>query len=146
LLVSAGAQTIFGQSSESGFYQPEMLRDDYQQVKAVVYVNVTGRKLIDFTGSGDCESDKGSGYCLYQLTARVKEVFKGKVTGKTLKFYTSPEAGSAKKKLMGEKVAFLNKGKVSGSRTKEFVTLENSSRENKFGIVGELRKIKRSTR
>jgi hypothetical protein len=97
-------------------------------------------------GSGNCETNKGSGYCLYELTAEVKEVFKGKALGKTLKFYTSPDADYPKERLMGEQVVFLNKGEIAKTKTKEFVTLENSTRKIEFDIVKKLRKIKKSVR
>ncbi len=146
LFVFTFCLNTFGQDSENSFYQANVLKSDLKQVNAVVYVNVTALKLVDSMGSGNCETNTGSGYCLYELTAQVKEVFKGKVVGKTMKFYTSPDADYPKKNLMGEKVVFLNKSKISVSKTKEFVTLENSTRSLEFGIVTKLRKIKKSVR
>ena len=144
LLVLTAVQSGFGQSDE--FYQTATLKYDYKQVDAVVYVNVTGLKIVDSIGSGDCETNKGSGYCLYELTTQVKEVFKGKAIGKTLKFYTSSDTDYPKKNLLGERVVFLDKGELDITKTKEFFTLENSTRRVEFGIVGKLRKIKKSVR
>ncbi len=136
----------FGQDSENSFYQSDVLKSDLKQVNAVVYVNVTGLKLVDSMGSGDCETNTGSGYCLYELTAQVKEVFKGKVVGKTMKFYTTPDADYPKERLLGEKVVFLNKGEMAKVKNKQFVTLENSTRGIEFDVVVKLRKIKKSVR
>lgn len=134
----------FGQ--ENSFYQSDTLKSDFKQVNAVAYVNVTGIKTVDSMGSGNCETNKGSGYCVYELTADVKEVFKGKAIGKTLEFYISPDADYPKEKLMGEQVVFLNKSEIAKSKTKEFVTLENSTRKIEFDVIGKLRKIRKSVR
>lgn len=133
----------FGQD-DGGFYQTDVLKGDFKQVNAVAYINVKAIKVVDSMGSGNCETNKGSGYCLYELTADVKEVFKGKVAGKTLKFYTSPDADYPKERLMGEQVVFLNKNNIVVAKTKQFVTLENSTRKIEFDVVGKLRKIKKS--
>ena len=146
LLLFAFSLNTFGQDSENSFYQSDTLKYDLKQVNVVVYVNVTGIKLIDSMGSGDCEQNTGSGYCLYELTAQVKEVFKGKVIGKTMKFYTSPDADYPKKNLMGEKIVFLNKGEIAKIKNKQFVTLENSTRSIEFNVVTKLRKLKKSVR
>lgn len=143
LFIATFCFNAFGQDE---FYQSDVLKGDYKQVNAVVYVNVTGLKIVDSMGSGNCETNKGAGYCLYELTADVKEVFKGKSIGKKLKFYISPDADYPKEKLMGEQVVFLNKGEIAKSKTKEFVTLENSTRKIEFDVIGKLRKIKKSTR
>lgn len=142
LIIIAFCFNAFGQD-ENSFYQSEMLKSDYKQVNTVVYVNVTGLKLVDSMGSGDCENNKGSGYCLYELTADVKEIFKGKSIGKILKFYTSPDADYPKNNLLGEQVVFLNKSELGITKTKEFFTMENSTRKIEFEILPKLRKIKR---
>ena len=144
LFIAAFCFNTFGQ--DDGWYHPDGLKGDYKQVNAVVYVNVTGIKLIDSMGSGDCETNKGSGYCLYELIAQVKEVFKGKIVGKTMKFYTSPDADYPKERLLGEQVVFLNKSEISKVKNKQFVTLENSTRGIEFDVVAKLRKIKKSVR
>lgn len=143
LFVISFCLNTFGQD---GFYDSDALKGDYNQVKAVVYLNVTGIKIVDSMGSGNCETNKGSGYCLYELTAEVKEVFKGKGVGKTLKFYTSPDADYPKERLMGEQVVFLNQSEMAKVKDKQFVTLENSSRKIEFDIIGKLRKIKKTAR
>ena len=143
LFVISFCLNAFGQD---GFYDSDALKGDYNQVKAVVYLNVTGIKIVDSMGSGNCETNKGSGYCLYELTAEVKEVFKGKGVGKTLKFYTSPDADYPKERLMGEQVVFLNQSEMAKVKDKQFVTLENSSRKIEFDIIGKLRKIKKTAR
>jgi hypothetical protein len=133
----------FGQD-DGGFYQADVLKSDFTQVNTVAYVNVKALKIADSMGSGNCETNKGSGYCLYELTADVKEVFKGKIVGKILKFYTSPDADYPKERLMGEQVVFLNKNNIAVAKTKQFVTLENSTRKIEFDVIGKLRKIKKS--
>lgn len=145
LFIAAFCFNAFGQT-DNAFYQTDVLKSDLKQVNAVVYVNVIGIKLVDSMGSGNCETNKGSGYCLYELTAQVKEVFKGKIVGKTMKFYTSPDADYPKERLMGEQVAFLNKNELKLTKTKEFFTMENSTRKIEFDIVAKLRKIKKSVR
>lgn len=145
LFVFTFCLNAFGQD-DSGFYQADVLKGDFSQVNAVVYVNVKTIKTVDSMGNGNCETNKGSGYCLYELTAEVKEVFKGKGVGRTLKFYTSPDADYPKEKLMGEQVVFLNKSEMAKVKDKQFVTLKNSSRKIEFDIIGKLRKIKKTAR
>src|SRR5688500_13020310 len=55
------------ESDESQFYHAGNLRPDYALADIVAHVNVTERELVDSLGSGDCENDKGTGYCLYRL-------------------------------------------------------------------------------
>ena len=143
LFIVAFCFNSFGQ--DDGFYQSDALKGDYKQVNAVVYVNVKGLKIVDSMG-GDCENNKGTGYCLYELTADVKEVFKGKAIGKTLKFYEVADTDYPKAKLLGKQVVFLNKSELTITKTKEFFTLENSTRKIEFDIVSKLRKIKKSVR
>ena len=126
---------------ESQFYKKSMLASDYTQVDVVAYVNVKERRLVDSIGGGDCESDKGTGYCLYLLKADLKEVFKGKVTEKEIEFYTSPDAGYPKNNLMGERVVFLNESDNFPDKKMSFGTLENSTRRIKYDVLKKLRKI-----
>lgn len=143
LFIAIFCFNAFGQADE-GFYGADALKGDFKQVNSVVHVNVTGLKIIDSMGSGNCETNKGAGYCLYELTGEVKEVFKGRNGTTTLKFFISPDADYPKEKLMGEQVVFLNKSKLETTKTKELVTLENSTRKIEFDIIAKLRKIKKT--
>lgn len=143
LFITILSFNAFGQTDE-GFYGADALRGDLKQVNAVVHVNVTGLKIIDSMGSGNCETNKGAGYCLYELTGEVKEVFKGKIGPKILKFYIAPDADYPKERLLGEQVVFLNKNVVEKTKSSKFVTLENSTRKIEFDVIAKLRKIKKT--
>ncbi|HEX8250430.1 MAG TPA: hypothetical protein VF599_19805 [Pyrinomonadaceae bacterium] len=112
----------------SGFHSAEMLRKDLKLADVAAYVDIKERELVDFIGEGNCESDKGTGYCLYRLKAELKEVFKGKISGKTIEFYVSPDAGYPKKYLMGEKIVFLIWNENEEDKTQKLGTIENSTR------------------
>ena len=105
------------------------LRGDLRASDVVAYVNIKEKQLIDFIGNNaDCENDKGAGYCRYLLKADVKEVFKGKNTGKTIEFYMTPDADYPKKYLLGEKIVFLVRSESKDPKTSGLYTIENSSR------------------
>lgn len=127
---------------EDEFYSTKFLESDFNEVDTVAYVDV---KKIEIAGrlgdKTDCENNKGGGYCLYLLTAEVKQVFKGKIETKTLKFYTSPDADYPKNKLLGEKVVFLNRSDNYPDKKLSLGTLENSTRLIESGILEKLRKI-----
>ncbi|MDQ3798893.1 MAG: hypothetical protein M3384_05550 [Acidobacteriota bacterium] len=131
--------------SRAGFYRLSFLESDFRQVDVVAYVDVKERKLEDFLGGGDngCESDKGTGYCLYRLKAELKEVFKGGISGKTIEFYASMDMDYPKKYLLGEKVVFLNWSDNYPDKNRGLGTIENSTREIKFDILKKMRKIAR---
>ena len=126
------------------FYQADMLKADFNQVSAVAYVNVKSRKLVDEMNKGKCEENKSGGMCLYLLTADVKKVYKGKITKKTLEFYTTTDSDYADKdRLLGEKVVFLNLSKNYPNKKMSFGTMENSTRSNEYGIIETMKKIAR---
>ena len=153
LFIFASAQIVEGQTEntkdkkpvitidEAQFYDKEMLQGDYKDVDAVVYVNIKERKLVDSIGDGDCETDKGAGYCLYLLKADVIEVFKGEITGKTIEFYTSPDMDYPKKYLIGKRVVFMNKSDNYPDKKMSFGTMENSTRWIKYDILKKMRRI-----
>ena len=143
LFVLALSQAVFGQTKMDvpEFYQTNFLKSDYKQVDAVIYVDIKERKLMDSLGNSDCENDKGTGYCLYLLTAEIKEVFKGNIKTKTLEFYISPDAGYPKKNLMGEKLVFLNWNSNYKNKKKSLGTLENSTRSIEHDVLVSMRKI-----
>lgn len=143
LFVLGLCQTTFSQtkkSDDSGFYQATMLRSDFNQVEVVAYVNVKEITLVDSMGNGNCETNKGAGYCLYRLKADVKEVYKGKISAKEMEFYTSPDADYPKEKLMGERVVFLNKGKNDADKER-LSAMENSTRAIEYDVLKKMRKI-----
>jgi hypothetical protein len=129
------------ETDASQFYEMKMLKSDYKQVAVVAYVDIKERVLVDSIGSGDCESDKGAGYCLYRLKVEVKEIYKGKIMGKTLEFYTSPDADYPKKYLMGEKVVFLEWSEENANKERRLGTMENSTRSIEYDILKKMRKI-----
>jgi hypothetical protein len=126
---------------DSEFYKPAMLKSDFKEVDVVAYVDIKERKLEDSIGSGDCETDKGAGYCLYRLKAEVKEVFKGRITKKTVEFYTSPDMDYPKKNLLGERVVFLKWNEAEAGKKKTLGAMENSTRWIKYDILQKIRKI-----
>ena len=105
----------------------------------VAYVNAKKIKSVDSVGEdADCENNTGTGYCLYLLTADIKEDFKGNVETDMLEFYISSDASYPKNRLLGEQIVFL----VRGKNEKDLGTIENSTRSvEKLEII---RKIKDS--
>jgi hypothetical protein len=136
-------KTVVSDSSESEFYKSSLLRSDFKEVDVVAYVDVKERKLEDFIGGGDCETDKGAGYCLYRLKAEVKEVFKGQIGEKTVEFYMSPDMDYPKKYLMGERVVFLKWNASDANKNKSLGAIENSTRSIKYDVLEKMRKIAR---
>lgn len=151
LLLFAFSSNVSGQTEkaltndksdeEDGFYSTKFLQSDFEQVEVVAYVNVKKLKLADSLGNVDCENNKGTGYCLYLLTAEVKRVFKGKIETKTLEFYSSPDADYPKKSLLGEKVVFLNWSDNYPGKKMSLGALENSTRLIENDILEKMRKI-----
>ena len=145
-LSSAALQNVAAQTAdqmrndEDGFYSEKFLKNDFRQVAAVIYVNVREGKLVDSTGA-ECENDSSRNLCQYLLTADVKEVFKGRIKAKTIEFYTNPDAGYPKEKLLGEKVLFLNRGKDKTSKKMTYNAMENSTRSIEQNVLEKLRKI-----
>jgi hypothetical protein len=135
-------KTELSDESQSGFYRLSFLKSDFRQVDVVAYVDVKERKLEDFLGGDNgCESDKGTGYCLYRLKAELKEVFKGGISGKTIEFYETTDMDYPKKYLLGEKVVFLNWSDNYPDKNRGLGTIQNSTREIKFDILKKMRKI-----
>jgi hypothetical protein len=138
---------VFGQTKtddESGFNSVEILCSDMKMSNITAYVDVKKLKLVDSLGNADCENNKGAGYCLYELEADVKEVFKGKIKTKTIKFFISPDADYPKERLMGEQVVFLIRNKPEKGKTAKLNTIENSTR--KTDVLAKMRKIAKQKR
>jgi hypothetical protein len=142
---AAGEKTkiVVSDSGESEFYKASLLESDFKEVDLVAYVDVKERKLEDFIGSGDCEADKGAGYCLYRLKAEIKEVFKGRIGEKTFEFYMSPDMDYPKKYLLGERVVFLKWSEGGANKNKRLSAMENSTRSIKYDVLKKMRKIAR---
>lgn len=139
--------SVFGQTKtefddDSGFTSLQALRSDLRMSNITAYVDVKNLKLID--SLGDCENNKGGGYCLYKLEADVKEVFKGKIRTKTVKFFVSPDADYPKNNLMGEQVVFLVRSKPEKGKAAKLGTIENSTR--KTDVLEKIRKIAKGKR
>lgn len=128
-------------SDASGFYETEFLKRDYREVDVAAYVDIKERTLVDSTGNVDCGNDAGTGYCIYRLTADLKEVFKGKISKKVIEFYAVPDADYPKKHLMGERVVFLERSDNYPDKKPGLGTLQNSTRRIEFGILQKMRKI-----
>jgi hypothetical protein len=135
------SKIVAADSDVSDFYSSEQLQSDFKQAEVVVYVLVKERELVNVIGKGDCEGDKGTGYCLYRLKGDVKEVFKGKVSKKAIEFYTSPDADYPKKVLLGEKVVFLKWADNYPDKKRSLGAIENSTREIEHKILENMRKI-----
>jgi hypothetical protein len=138
---------VFGQTetdNESEFNSLETLRSDMKMSNVTAYVDVKKLKLVDSMGSGDCEKNTGAGYCLYELEADVKEIFKGKIKTKTINFFTGPDADYPKERLMGEQVVFLIWNKPEKGKTAKLSTIENSTR--KTDVLAKMRKIVKQKR
>lgn len=153
LFIFTSGQVVFSQTGNDGgkkpvieidssqFYRMEMLKSDFKQVNVVAYVDVKERTLVDSIGNGDCESDKGTGYCLYRLKAEVKEVYKGSITEKTIEFYESPDTDYPKNNLMGEKVVFLQWNEENANKERRLGAMENSTRAIEYDILKKMRKL-----
>lgn len=138
---SEKAKILLSDSADSEFYKSSMLKSDFKEVDVVAYVDIKERRLENSIGSGDCETDKGAGYCLYRLKAEVREVFKGRISAKTVEFYTSPDMDYPKKNLLGERVVFLKWNEAEAGKNKTLGTMENSTRWIKYDVLKKLRKI-----
>jgi hypothetical protein len=137
-------QTVFGQSEDKEWDAQEtnILKGDYKQVAAVLYVDVKTFELIDSIGTGNCVDINGGGYCLYRLKAEVKEIFKGKIKKENFEFYTVLEASTGNKDfLLGEKIVFLNWSSNYPDKKRHLGTLENSTRSIKDGVLEKMRRI-----
>lgn len=134
-IIALSATSAFGQ-----FYSKVALRSDLRTASASAYVNVTAVAVDpsspNFT---ECAKGQGIGYCSYRLSAEVKEVFKGKIVGGTIVFFTTTDADYKQNNLLGERVVFLVKGKA-----KRFETIENSSRRIEEDVLIKMRSIKRT--
>lgn len=137
----ASGQKISAQSEIDVEEFEKTLKYDYRHAAIVAYVDVKERMLIDSIGSGDCENDKGNGYCPYRLKAGLKELYKGRIRRTEIEFYASPDADYPKKYLMGEKIIFLNWGKRKPEKKKELFALENSTRSTEHDALRRMRKI-----
>ena len=131
---NAASQT---EDKEAANEEKKSLRSDLKVSDVVAYVNIKQTKNVDRLGGGNCETNVGSGYCLYLLTAEIKEFFKGKTAAKTLEFYISTETSYPKKNLLGEKIVFLVWNE--NAKMKHLSAIENSSRSVK--LLAEMRKI-----
>lgn len=137
-------ETVFSQTEDKEWdaQETEILKSDYKQVDAVLYVDVKEIELINSIGTGNCKDTSGGGYCLYRLKAEVKEVFKGKIRRENFEFYTVIEASLGKKDfLLGEKIVFLDWSKNFPDKKRHLGTLENSTRAVKGNMLEKMRKI-----
>jgi hypothetical protein len=134
------SQTV--EDSDSGYYSAEMLKSDFKQVKAVVYVDVRHVKLSDKLAE-ECEKKNSVGYCLYEMIGEVKEIFKGMDKDKRIKFYAITDAGYPMKQLMGERVVFLNRYEHTITKRLEFFQLENSTRSIEHDVLTKLRMVRK---
>lgn len=123
-------------------YTPKWLRLDMRMVDVVAYINVT---KVKYSGRSDdrtnCKTGKGGGYCFYDLTAEVKEVFKGKIETKTFELSASADAGYPTKYFLGEKVVFLTWSEGDDNKKYLVEQLENSSRLIKHDVLEKMRNI-----
>jgi hypothetical protein len=137
-------QTVSGQTaneSKNVYAAQEVrwIRNDLKVADVVAYVDAKEIKIIDTLGKADCEKNTGSGYCLYLITAQVKELFKGSIKKDKLEFYVSPDASFPKNKLIGEQVVFLVSKLDEKTKKESLHTIENSTRD--IEIVETIRKI-----
>lgn len=115
------------------------LRSDLRMAKASAHV-----RIID-VGSDvaspnfkDCGQRKAVGYCSYRITAEVKEVFKGRITGDKMVYFITVDADFDRDKLFGERIVFLVRGKA-----RRFEAIENSTRPIENDVVKKMRSLKR---
>jgi hypothetical protein len=129
-------------SKLDSIYMPKWLRLDMRMVDVVAYINVTE---VKYSGRSDdrtnCKTGKGSGYCYYELTAEVKEVFKGKIDTETFEFSQSSDVGYPTKYFLGEQVVFLSWGEGDDKKKHLGEALENSTRRIKHNVLEKLRNI-----
>lgn len=122
-------QTVSGQTENVSGEEKRWLRGDLRIADVVAYVDV---KEIKFAGRSDdktdCENNTQGGYCSYLLTADIKEIFKGNIKTKTLKFITGTDATYRKKGLLGEEIVFLVWQINAKTKKRTLVDIENSGR------------------
>ena len=130
--------------SDDGYWSYDFLESDYRQSDLVAYVHV---KEIVSVGSSDDKTDcvnfTGVGYCGFRVRAEVKEVYKGRISTKTIEFTETGEAQLIKSKdrFLGEKVVFLEKGVIDGKTY--WQPIENSTRTIEFSVLEKMRLIAR---
>ncbi len=145
LLVTLGEfQKVLGQTENESknVYAAEerkWIRNDLRVADVVAYIDAKEIKIADALGNADCEKNTGSGYCLYLITADVKELFKGNIKKDKLEFYVSPDASFPKNKLLGEQVVFLVSGLNEKTKKESLHTIENSTRD--IEVIETIRKI-----
>lgn len=132
---SASVQPVIAQTAADSEAEDRIsdekrwLRGDLKAAEVVAYVDIKNVKLIDELGAkGNCEKGTGGGYCLYLLTADVKEVFKSEIKTKTLEFTTVTEPFPDQNRLLGERIVFLVWSENEARQKKSLGTIENSSR------------------
>jgi hypothetical protein len=138
----ASKTPITDDSESDDQYTRDGLRPDIRIADVVAYVDVkeaknTGRDVE----ATDCENKGGpGGYCFYELTAEVKEVFKGKVETKSLEFGASADSSYEKENFLGERVVFLIS---TDDQDKEgsLLQMENSSRSIEHNVLEKIRAI-----
>jgi hypothetical protein len=139
---AAFSQTENKEDKDWDAQETQILKSDYKEVDAVLYVDVKEIELLDSIGTGNCKETSGGGYCLYRLKAEVKETYKGRIKKGKFEFYMVIEASIGKKDfLLGEKIVFLNWGGNYPDKKKHFGTLENSTRPVKGSILEKMRRI-----
>jgi hypothetical protein len=123
-------------------YMPKRLRFDIRMADVVTYVDVKEVKLSGSDNeSTDCENKGGpGGYCFYDLTAEVKEVYKGNIETKSLEFSANADSSYPKENFLGERVFFL-KWTAGENKGRFLVNMENSSRLIKHNVIEKISNI-----
>lgn len=133
------SQTVDEPHNNENSEEIRWIRNDLKVADVAAYVEAKEIKTIDSLGKADCQKNTGGGYCLYLITADVKEIFKGDIKKDTLEFYVSPDASFPKKGLLGEQIVFLVRNRNEKTKKESLSTIENSTRD--IEIIETLRKL-----
>jgi hypothetical protein len=138
LLCVAGILFSFSCSSENEYYSYDYLKNDFDQVAVVAFVDVQEIKAVGSIG------DKDAGYVRYLIRCQVIEPFKGAIkSNQALAYYSVAEKGYKPDNYRGKKIVFLSS--LFDKKKKDWVLseLENSARPASKEISKRMRRIKR---
>lgn len=133
-------ETTAPDKSGGDYFSMQYLSSDLNTADVAAHVDVKKVKYLDRSDTDtDCEKNTRGGYCAYELTAEVREMFKGDKTAKTIAFTETPDATYPWKHLLGESVVFLVKSQ--GAKKPYLQSIENSSRPIEHDVLGKMRRI-----
>ena len=134
-------------SDNSDYYRRDFLLSDFHQADVVAYVD--SREIISVVPSDDrtdCTnlgSYTGLGYCGFIIQAKIRELYKGKISSETIEYFEYGEAALIKSKarFLGPQVVFLQEFEDEKSKKVSYQAIENSTRRIEYDVISKMRKI-----